>query len=65
MIAIRLKEIRTKQFLTQELLAFQSGISRETIAHLELGRSARASTIRALAEALSVEPAELVQGEQS
>jgi predicted transcriptional regulator len=52
-----LKRLREARFLTQAELAVRSGVSRPTIARLETGADeARFSTIRKLAEALSVKP---------
>ena len=56
----RLRELRERAALSQEDLAERSNVSRATIADLESGkRSARPSTRRKLAEALSVRPDEL------
>ena len=56
----RLKAIRESKFLTQEMLAERSGVSRPTIARLERGdEEARFTTIRKLAAALDVEPIDL------
>jgi transcriptional regulator with XRE-family HTH domain len=60
----RLRELRERVALSQEGLAKKSGVSRATIADLEAGkRPARPSTRRKLAEALGVEPAELMDSE--
>jgi transcriptional regulator with XRE-family HTH domain len=60
----RLKELRVKQALTLRALGERSGIGYDTINKLELGRRpAHASTIRKLAEALGVEPRELMKGD--
>jgi transcriptional regulator with XRE-family HTH domain len=60
----RLKELRVEQALTLRALGERSGIGYDTINKLELGRRpAHASTIRKLAEALGVEPKELMKGE--
>ena len=57
----RLKEIRKSKYLSQRMLAQRSGVSRPTIARLEGGEEeARYSTLWKLAEALGVEPGELV-----
>ena len=57
----RLKAIRESRFLTQEMLAERSGVSRPSIARLERGdEEARFSTVWKLAKALGVEPDELV-----
>ena len=57
----KLKATREAKLLTQEMLADRSGVSRPTIARLERGdEEARFTTIWKLAEALGVEPGELV-----
>ena len=58
----RLRELRDEASLSQMELAQRSGVSRATIADLEAGkRPARPSTRRKLAEALGVEPKELMK----
>jgi len=60
----RLKELRVEQALTLRALGERSGIGYDSINKLELGRRpAHASTIRKLADALGVEPNELMKGE--
>jgi transcriptional regulator with XRE-family HTH domain len=60
----RLQQLRVEQALTLRTLGERSGISYDTINKLELGRRpAHASTIRKLAEALGVEPRELMKGD--
>jgi transcriptional regulator with XRE-family HTH domain len=60
----RLRELRVEQALTLRALGERSGIGYDTINKLELGRRpAHASTIRKLAEALGVEPRELMKGD--
>ncbi len=60
----RLRELRVEQALTLRALGEESGVAFDTINKLELGRRpAHASTIRKLASALSVEPKELMKGE--
>ena len=69
----RLKERRERRGLTQEELATLSGVSRPTIAALELGyRQAYSRTTDKLARALKVKPdqlglgpAELLGGEEA
>lgn len=57
----RLREVRESRFLTQGELAERSGVSRQTINRIEQGDiEPRFRTIRQLARALDVEPAELV-----
>jgi transcriptional regulator with XRE-family HTH domain len=59
----RLRELRVHRALSLRALAERSGVAYDTINKLELGqRPARLSTIRKLAEALGVEPHELVKG---
>lgn len=59
--APRLRAIRESKPLTQEELAKKAGVSRLTISKIEGGNAAFPSTIRKLAEALSVEPNQLVR----
>jgi transcriptional regulator with XRE-family HTH domain len=60
----RLRELRDKASLSQEELAELASVSRTTIAELELGkRTPHPKTRRKLAEALGVEPAELMDSE--
>ena len=59
--------MRLRALLTQEQLAQQAGLSRLAVNKIEQGQPARLSTIRKLAAALQVEPAQLmgeVPGEQ-
>ena len=60
-MGLRIRELREARFLTQADLAKQAGVGVVTISRLErdLG-TARFATIRKLAAALGVEPAELV-----
>jgi transcriptional regulator with XRE-family HTH domain len=56
----RLRELRMKQALTQAELADRSGVSRGTIIRLEQGDpNVLPSTLRKLARALKVRPAQL------
>ena len=58
----RLQELRVEQALSLRTLAERSGVTYDTINKLELGRRpAHASTIRKLADALGVEPRELMK----
>ena len=60
----RLREARERAFLTQAELAEKSGVAETTINRLENGHhGARISTVRKLAAALGVAPAELVEGD--
>ncbi len=60
----RLKELRRERVLSLRELEERSGVSYNTIWRIEDGRQgAHQRTIRKLAEALGVEPAELVKGE--
>ena len=60
----RLRGLRADRALTLRALAQISSVSYDTINKLELGRRpAHASTIRKLADALSVEPKELMKGD--
>ena len=58
----KLRRLRVEHALSQQDLERMTGIAQSTISNLELGnRPARLSTIRKLAEALNVEPTELMQ----
>ena len=58
----RLRDLRKRKLLTQEQLAERSGVGIATIVRVERNQvEPRGSTIRKLAEALSVEPEELVK----
>ncbi len=58
----KLKNLRERQFMSREELAEKVGSHRDHIGRLERGEveSPRMSTIRKLADALKVDPAELV-----
>ncbi len=61
----RLRRLRVEQALTLRALGELSGVAFDTINKLELGRRpAHASTIRKLAQALGVEPKELMKREE-
>ena len=61
----RLRELRVERALSLRALGDRSGVSFATINNLENGnRPARLATIRKLAEALDVEPNELMKGEE-
>jgi transcriptional regulator with XRE-family HTH domain len=58
----RLRQLRVQRALSLRALAQRSGVAFDTINKLELGhRPARLVTIRKLADALGVEPNELIQ----
>jgi transcriptional regulator with XRE-family HTH domain len=58
----KLRRLRVERALSQQDLEQITGIAQSTISNLELGyRPARLSTIRKLAEALNVEPKELMK----
>ena len=60
----RLRELRVQRALSLRALGERSGVSFATINNLENGnRPARLVTIRKLAEALEVEPKELMKGD--
>jgi transcriptional regulator with XRE-family HTH domain len=61
----RLRKVRDKRLLSQRELAERAGLSPTTILKLESGRvdEPHPRTIRKLAEALEVDPDELVRGE--
>jgi transcriptional regulator with XRE-family HTH domain len=61
----RLKELRKERVLSLRELEERSGVSYNTIWRIEDGRQgAHPRTLRKLAEALGVEPRELIEGEQ-
>ena len=63
-IGDRLRDLRKRKLLTQEQLAERSGVGIATIVRVERNQvEPRGSNIRKLAEALSVEPEELVKVE--
>lgn len=58
----RLRRLRKERALSQQDLERISGVAQHTISVLETGRrGARASTIRKLAEALGIEPKEIIR----
>ncbi len=60
----RLRKLRREQALSQQDVERITGVAQATLSDLEGGkRGARASTLRKLAEALGVEPKELMKGE--
>jgi len=57
----KLKAIRTRRLLTQEELAERAGVSAATVVNVERNKQEpQFRTIRKLAEALSVDPTELL-----
>ena len=61
----RLRQLRVERALSLRTLGERSGVTFATINNLENGnRPARLVTIRKLAEALDVEPKELMKGEE-
>jgi XRE family transcriptional regulator, regulator of sulfur utilization len=61
----RLRTLRVEKALSLRALGGRSGVAFATINNLENGnRPARLVTIRKLAEALGVEPKELMKGEE-
>ncbi len=62
---MQLKRLRQEQALSLRDLARRSGVAYDTINRLELGKQdAQPRTIRRLANALNVEPVELMKGEE-
>jgi transcriptional regulator with XRE-family HTH domain len=61
----KLRELRVERALSLRALGERSGVTFATINNLENGnRPARLVTIRKLAEALDIEPKELMKGEE-
>lgn len=64
-LAEAVRRLRAKRYLSQAELATAAGISRTTIARIETGEIVPyPRTVRKLAEALGVEPAELAAPEE-
>lgn len=62
---MRLRELRERKALSLRELASRSGVNYNAIWRIEVGRTgAQPRTIRRLAEALGVEPHELMKGEE-
>jgi transcriptional regulator with XRE-family HTH domain len=60
----KLRRLRRRAALSQQELAEKAGTTQETISRLERGHhAARGRTLRRLADALNVEPKELMKGE--
>jgi transcriptional regulator with XRE-family HTH domain len=58
----RLRSLRKERLLTQVELSKMTGVAQDSISSLETGkREAHPGTIRKLAEALGVEPTELIK----
>jgi transcriptional regulator with XRE-family HTH domain len=58
----KLRQLREAQFLSHRDLAREANVSPTTVLNLEAGRvEAQRRTIRKLAQALEVDPAELVE----
>ena len=63
-IGERLKDLRIRRALTQEELADKAGIGKNTVNRVERNLTEpHMSTLRKLAQALRVEPHELLEGE--
>jgi transcriptional regulator with XRE-family HTH domain len=61
-----LRRARRDRALSQQDLSEATGVAQATLSDLERGkRAARASTVRKLAEALGVEPKELMEEERA
>jgi transcriptional regulator with XRE-family HTH domain len=61
---VRLRRLRREAALSQQELANRAGTTQETISRLERGHNAaRGSTLRKLADALGVQPRELMKGD--
>ena len=62
---MQLKRLRRERAMSLRDLGERSGVAYDTINRLELGKQeAQPRTIRKLAEALGVEPTELMKGEE-
>lgn len=60
-VADRLRRLRAERFVSQAELAEKSGVGTTTIARIELGQVVpRAATVRKLAAALDVQPADVM-----
>lgn len=60
----KLQELRKRRVMSISDLSEVSGVHRNTIHRIEQGKPAYTSTIRKLAKALDVEPAELVESDR-
>ncbi|MGF1472007.1 MAG: helix-turn-helix domain-containing protein [Rubrobacteraceae bacterium] len=63
-VGANLRRLRLEAALTQRELATQAGVSQDLITRVENGRKPHPTTVRKLAAALGVEPAELVRDER-
>ena len=64
-IGYRLRQLRKRSLMTQEQLAERSSVAVSTIIRIERNQvEPHGSTIRKLAEALGVDPHELVKSEE-
>jgi transcriptional regulator with XRE-family HTH domain len=63
-LASRLRQLRRERLLTQQQLADTAGLGPNEVSRIESGKvkSPRFDTIRKLATALDMDPAELVKG---
>jgi transcriptional regulator with XRE-family HTH domain len=60
----RLRQLRRERALSQRDLSHMTGVAFDTISRLETGKQeAQHRTVRKLAEALGVEPRELMKGD--
>jgi transcriptional regulator with XRE-family HTH domain len=65
-LARRVKSARHARFMSQDELSERSGVGRATIARIELGQTTpHGRTIRSIAEALDVQPRDLVRDPDS
>ena len=63
---VRLREVREAALVTQEELSERSGVGKASISRIETGHHVpRFSTIKKLAEALEVDPRELMAREEN
>lgn len=62
-VGAKLKEARETRFWSQRDLAREAGVSPTTVMHLETGQNPnpRLSTVRKVADALGIDPNELVE----
>jgi transcriptional regulator with XRE-family HTH domain len=62
----KLRRLRDERYLSHRELATEAGVSPTTVLNLELGKGKRESqrrTVRKLAKALGVDPADLISAE--